>query len=340
MYRHQRHGFFLGLLVAGALMTLSGCEEGGVEAESLPDASMGRDIAVLLHIDAEAMSPENLRSTAMAVLSALPERASPQRQRAVTQLDEALAEYRPRYEAMTERGGRAMAMAVAVDETGPDGGMILVRTEPGADLAEMRSAIASFAEAQDEPMPDELTLDRLNETWGYFTGVEDFLSPESGSDDTTRAFREALERVPGGAKIAFRMTDVVRVEFAETAAQAPPIFAPFAAPIQRLEMAVLALSTGASPSGEAQMRFADEASAEAFLQAWNGLIQMGRGFAQSQLSQMPEPPSNEALNGIFDALSMTRSGATLSMRVDQAFFENLAQVAPFAMPMRGNGGLF
>lgn len=324
---------FFALLVCGSIVALLGCGEGGVEASALPDASVAQDTAVVVHFDAESMNPDNLRAAAMALLDAVPEESAQQREMAVAEIDKNLAEYRTLYDDMVERGAEAMTMAIAVTGGGPEEGALLVRTRTGADLGQIREAINTFSTARGDSMPEEVTLERLDDSWAYFTGDDELVSPEGGSAEVTESFRQALDDVPGGMKLAFRMTEAIKAEFAGESQNAPPMLIGLMGPMQQLDFAVIGVTTGASPTATAQMRFADEQSAGAFLQAWNGLIQMGKGMAQGQLAQMPNPPSNDAINGLFDALSMTQDGGTLSMSLDQQFVQSVGEIAPAAMPM-------
>lgn len=334
-------------IAAIAAVALAGCggSGGGGAGEAgagavLPDASIGEDVALVIHLDGETMSPDRLRASAMAMLESIPEDSAEQRQEAIAKLDEAIAEYRPIYGELKSEGARAVTMAFAppTDDSavGEGEGVMLVRTDAGADLAAIRQSLIAFSETQGEPMPETVQIEKLDDTWGYFTGKTDegqaLRAPSGGSAEATAAFQDALDNVPGGAKLAFRMTSSLKAQAAENLQQAPPFLAGFTAPLQDLNFAVVGMSTGSSPTATAQMNFADEAAAEGFLNAWNGLLGFVKGMAQGQLSQMPDPPDPAVVEGVFSSLTMSQDGSTLSMTLDRAFLDHVAALAPTVGP--------
>lgn len=329
--------------LAAAFSLLGACGQGASEP-ALPEASVGEDVAAVVSIDAEAISPANLRASAMALLNAVPDESAQQRQMAEQQFDQSLEQYTEPYNDMFGEGVRAIRIAIAPLDTGRTAGMLLLRTEGDVDLDALRAKLQAFGEqAGQGGMPDDATLEKHDDTWAYFQSPEgDTRSPADGTAEATQAFENAMAQVPGGVKLALRMTNVVE-EQAQRMQGAPGPMAMFSAPLQDLDFAVIGVTTGGAPSATAQMQFNSADSAKTFLEAWNGMMSMAKASVSAQMQNAPEPPSSQTLDALFTALEMQQDSQTLSLTLDTPFIENVAKVAPLAAPMlmggMGGGGM-
>ena len=321
---------------------LGACGQESAEP-ALPEASVNEDVAVVVNIDADAISPANLRASAMALLNAVPKESAQERQMAEEQLNQRIEEYAPVYENLVKQGVRAISIALAPVESGQAEGMMLLRTEGDVDLAALRDRISAlYAQAGADNMPEDATFEKHGENWAFLqTGEEETRSPADGSAEATQAFENAMARVPGGIKLALRMTNVVDQQ-AQKMQNASGPMAMFAQPLQSLDFAVMGVTTGDSPAMTAQMQFSNADAATTFLDAWNGMMSMAKAATGAQLQNAENPPARQTLDAIFASLQMRQDDATLSMTLGTEFVENIAKVAPAASPMimggMGGGG--
>ncbi|MFW5681662.1 MAG: hypothetical protein ACOC1G_01535 [Phycisphaeraceae bacterium] len=143
-----RHGYLRAgrfAAIAAAFALLGACGQAASQP-ALPDASVGEDVAAVVSIDADAISPANLRASAMAMLNAVPEESAQERQMAQQQLDESMEQYTEVYNNMFGEGVHAMSIAIAPLDTGKAAGMLLLRTDAGIDLDALRAKLQAFGE--------------------------------------------------------------------------------------------------------------------------------------------------------------------------------------------------
>lgn len=103
-------------------------------------------------------------------------------------------------------------------------------------------------------------------------------------------------------------------------------------PLQSLSTGWSTVSFGQQPKIVTQLNFADDQAAQQFNATWDGLLMMGQGMLAAQLSQGPQAPRPEAIQGMFNSLKMAQQGSALSVTLDQGFVGHTAEVAA---PMLG-----
>lgn len=333
-------GSFVAIVVVA--LSIGACGRESAET-ALPEASVSEDVAVVVNIDADAISPANLRASAMALLNAVPEESAQERQMAEEQLNQRIEEYAPVYEDLVRRGVRALSIAIAPLESGDAAGMMLLRTEGDIDLTALRDRFRAFNEqAGKGDMPDDATFKKHGENWAFLqTGEEDMRSPADGSAEATQGFEDAMARVPSGVRLALRMTNVVDQQ-AQAMQNASGPLAMFAQPLANLDFAVMGVTTGDVPVMNALLHFRNVDAAATFLEAWNGMMSMAKAGTSAQLQNTQNPPAKQTLDALFASLQMQQDEATLSMTLGADFVENIAKVAPAAAPMimggMGGGG--
>lgn len=108
-------------------------------------------------------------------------------------------------------------------------------------------------------------------------------------------------------------------------------------PIRSLDTLGLSISQdGEGILVDAKMTFLDAASAQQFANLYNSMIMFApvilAGAAPGEVENMPDPAT---INQFFMMLKMNLDGNTLSLSLDQAFFELAEQLAPLFDGMQG-----
>jgi len=331
-------------LMLAATLTTGFAQKTRAQDVPLPESAITEDTAVAIWVDVNQLNVDSLRAAVDSVNAALPAQMRATEQQIDAKF-ESEQDQQEAFQAFREAGGQGMLMLMRTPEGDgpPPEPVTLVRVEEGTNAAD----ITAIAKQLDQFNPDSEPVD-YKPGWIVEKDAKANI-PTTGTAEQAQVMQQLLAKTESSpVRIAFRMTPALRQKLAEQAqgaqggqggqagqggmSQLGPAAA-LVGPAQGIDAGWGTLNLGDNPAYTQMIQFKDAQSAQQFKGAWEGLLMMGQGLLQQQLSQLPNAPEPQAVQGLFNSLKTEQQDNTLKLHLGGQFIQSAAQLAPAAQSM-------
>lgn len=333
------------VVTAGCLTALTLVAAPTPAAEA-PQKAIGEETAFLVWIDVEQIKAEDIQKLgkAMKDLGDNPALAGQGAALPAGDLDEGIAKMTQFRDGFVQNGGEGLLLAMGIpagEEWSPPISM-LAKSKGQFDAAGMEKLIRTLAKDDADAKEGDITFIPIDGGWHDVSLV----SPEGDAvtqelPTPNAAAFEAFQKQLGVVEdpvvaMAFRMQDDLRQMLAGAAQGAGQQQDPQAAmvmgmlqPIQKLDTVGFALSkvNETEMKLNVQMVFQDEASAQTFVGMYNSIIMFAPAMMAQQFAGVEGAPDPAQINAMFMKLKMQANGDTLTLELDQAFFDEIEKLA-------------
>eukprot|EP00752_Nemacystus_decipiens_P013548 g12006.t1 len=350
------------LLCAVMMLTLPALAE--QDEQAIPTQAVGEDTMLALYVDVSQIDAEMISGVGEGLLSALAGLAQMQGDDFGLPLgdpQEMIDNLTTLRGSFVQAGGEGLVMTVEMpgEDSWSPPMSLLAKTNDKFDAKAMGATIRTMGDGQ-----MDATMNALGGGWQTIALKNDLGEavtsdlPDPDQTAFTALNKQLTQHEKPVIALAFRMQDELRLmmdeaeEMAKDAqqqgatgedAQAQMMLGLMMGmfkPIRSLDTVGLAISeVDGGMLVDAKMTFLDATSAQQFSNLYNSIIMFApviiAGTAQGELENMPDPAT---INQFFMQLKMQIDGNTLSLTLDQEFFDMAEKIAPLLELMQGEIG--
>lgn len=323
-----------------ALVVLSAWPAAAVE---VPQATIGEGTAMVIWLDMEQVSPQMVKDAGEAMRTVADNPMLQEQGLALPfgEIDGMVDQILAFHAGYLEAGGESVMMAVGMpgeDGFSPPFSMITHSkkdVQPKAFSDMFSKMTAGKMNAQLVPIAKGWHDVSIVDADGKVV-TESLPEPDKKTYD---AFAKPLGLMEDPVvTFAFRMQEPIRKELTEmtqglggAGGQQDPMMAMFAGvirPLLQLDTVGFAYSLKENKNQlDVQMAFLTVKDAQEFAQLFNTILLFAPAMIAPQLQEIPGAPDPAALNAIFMKMQMTGKGDTLSLSLDQEFFDMAEKMA-------------
>lgn len=318
-----------------------------------PKKAIGKDTMLTLWVDVEQISPELIKTagTALAGLSNNPILNQQGGALPLGEMATAVEKMTSFRNGFVKAGGTGVLMTMEMpgEESWSPPISMLAKSKDKLDTKAMTDLIKSLGEDAKEAEQVDVQFMPLEGGWHDISIVsaegDQVTLPLPKPDEAAfKAFDKQMKLVKKPMmSLAFRMQDSLREKIQVPAGQQQD---PQAAmmmgmlrPLQKLDTVGVSVSMANEKDYvvDIHMAFLDANSANQFLNTYNAQMMFAPALLAGMLDGAPNAPSPKDLNAFFMKLQMKGNGDTLSLKLDQAFFDMAEKLGPLLAPQDGGG---
>jgi hypothetical protein len=316
------------------------------EKVSLPENALRADTNVVIWIDVEHMSSNDLKQALDAVVATAPEDRKASVKKQMAEAFEVVEAYTKAWENIEDSGLEQVVIA-GYGTTGPDDDddaeepeeeqQMLLKMKAGTDPKKAmtiitRTVLKELPESM-QPSADDLSLQtieeldfkKLSDGWYSVEGKQFLATPDAGKAADQKPFEEAISRHDGAAvRMVWQMDPATRQSLAQ--AQLDPGTAMFLGgmiqPLRNMNTMSSGIWLGKSPKLVVNMSFKGEADARQFkagLEQTLTLVSMMMAMGEQDAAETAKMRTAMAL------LFLDQDGVNLSKTIDVAVLKQLAE---------------